>query len=97
MSMELFILFILAINCWTFTLMYLDKQSARRQQRRIPEKRLFTLSALGGAIGAYAGMRAWRHKTKHRSFIVGIPLLVLLNLLLFAAALHYVFNISIFM
>lgn len=60
--------------------MGLDKQYAKQKQRRIPEKRLFTLSAVGGALGGWIGMKVWRHKTKHRSFVIGLPLLFVLNI-----------------
>ncbi len=58
----------------------LDKLFAKKDLRRIPEKTLFTLAALLGAVGAWAGMRIFRHKTKHTSFVFGIPLLALVNL-----------------
>ncbi|WP_138751484.1 DUF1294 domain-containing protein [Paenibacillus sinopodophylli] len=74
--------YLLVINCYTFLLMGLDKKSARKQRRRVPEKRLFLLSAVGGAGGTWLAMKTWRHKTKHRSFTVGIPFLFGLNILL---------------
>ena len=42
----------------------------------MPEKTLFLLAALGGSVGALIGMRVWRHKTLHRSFRIGIPLIL---------------------
>ncbi|MFX3634702.1 MAG: DUF1294 domain-containing protein [Candidatus Pristimantibacillus sp.] len=74
--------YLIIMNVYTFTLMGMDKQYARKHARRVPEKRIFILSAVGGAFGAYIGMRVWRHKTKHRSFVIGLPLLVLFNLVL---------------
>lgn len=73
--------YLIIMNVYTFILMGMDKQYARKQARRVPEKRIFTLSAIGGALGAYIGMRMWRHKTKHRSFVIGLPLLLLFNLI----------------
>lgn len=61
-----------------------DKRRARRGLRRVPEKTLFLLALLGGAWGGWLGMRLFRHKTKHRSFVLGFPLLALLQLALCA-------------
>ena len=61
-----------------------DKRRARRGLRRVPEKTLFLLALLGGAWGGWLGMRLVRHKTKHRSFVLGFPLLALLQLALCA-------------
>ncbi|HIS04003.1 MAG TPA: DUF1294 domain-containing protein [Candidatus Pullichristensenella avicola] len=58
-----------------FCAMGLDKFKARRGAWRIPEKSLFALAFLLGAPGAYAGMMVFRHKTLHRRFAVGLPLL----------------------
>ncbi len=70
-----------------FLLMGRDKRLARSGARRIPEKLLFVLAALGGAVGGPAGMYAFRHKTKHMSFIVGFRVLALLQI----AALVFLF------
>ncbi|CAM4270464.1 uncharacterized membrane protein YsdA (DUF1294 family) [Paenibacillus endophyticus] len=78
--------YLLVINVYTFSLMGMDKKSARKQRRRVPEQKLFLLSAAGGAIGTWLAMKAWRHKTKHRSFTVGIPFLFGLNILLVLGA-----------
>lgn len=57
----------------------------REQVRRVPEKTLFLLAALGGGLGALIGMRVWHHKTLHRSFRYGIPAILLVE----AAGLFY--------
>ena len=71
----------LAIGCAVislaaFVLMGVDKSRAIRKQWRIPERTLFTLAVLGGSPGILLGMAAFRHKTRHRSFRMGIPLLL---------------------
>ncbi len=58
----------------------LDKLLAKMDAWRISEKTLFTLALFFGAAGAWAGMRIFRHKTRHNSFVYGIPLLALVNL-----------------
>lgn len=74
------LLYGLAVNVFTFYLFGLDKLKAKRRERRIPEKQLFLAAALGGAAGAWIGMGAFRHKTKHVSFTLGIPALLLVNI-----------------
>ena len=72
--------YLLFINLTSFLIMVLDKQCARRGTRRVPEKTLFLLAWLGGATGVYLAMKLARHKTKHRSFNLGIPILIILNI-----------------
>lgn len=62
-----------------FILMGRDKRLARTQQRRIPEATLFFLAVLGGGLGGCFGMQVFRHKTRHLKFIVGFPLIALLQ------------------
>lgn len=71
-----------AINVVTFVLFGLDKYNARKGNRRIREVTLMAMAALGGSVGAWMGMRLWHHKTKHRKFRYGIPLILLLQLAL---------------
>ena len=63
-----------------FMAMGIDKLKARAGKWRIPERTLFLLAAMGGALGSMLGMLAFRHKTKHKSFVIGMPLLLLLNI-----------------
>lgn len=58
-------LYIVAINIVAFALMGSDKARARKKKRRVPEKRLFGIAALGGALGIMLGMSRFRHKTLH--------------------------------
>ena len=53
-----------------------DKRRARRGMRRVPERTLWALALCGGAVGVYTAMRAVRHKTKHPSFMWGLPLVI---------------------
>ncbi len=59
-----------------------DKQAAKRRKRRIPEKTLLTISALGGGVSMLATMLIIRHKTRHLKFMLGIPVIILLHILL---------------
>ena len=65
----------LLMNLIGFLLMRADKLRAQRGEWRIPERVLFALAFFLGAPGAYAGMLVFRHKTQHRLFSVGLPVL----------------------
>ncbi len=83
--------FIIILAAWIcivsiilFAMMGIDKSRAKRHARRIRERTLFLTALFGGGPGGVIGMAAFRHKTKHTSFVMGMPLLLLFNLL-FAA------------
>jgi uncharacterized membrane protein YsdA (DUF1294 family) len=81
------ICWLILINLVTFFVFGLDKLKAKRKEtheatRRVPEKTLFTLSIIGGSVGALIGMRAFHHKTLHRSFRIGIPVILLLQIII---------------
>ena len=61
---------------------FLVKQKARRGRWRIPERTLLLLAALGGSVGSLLGMYLFHHKTKHLKFTLGVPLILILQLLL---------------
>ncbi|MFD1850749.1 DUF1294 domain-containing protein [Oceanobacillus bengalensis] len=81
--------FIIGVNIIGLFMMRIDKQKAIKGAYRIPERTMWIIAFLGGAIGTYMGMRMFRHKTKHRSFIIGMPILVIMNLVLFAYLLFF--------
>lgn len=59
-----------------------DKQKAKHNKWRIPEATLWLICILGGSIGSYITMKAIRHKTKHKSFMIGIPIIILLQIII---------------
>ena len=85
--MEETICYLLAINIATFFLYGIDKYKAKKNQWRISEATLLTMAAIGGSIGAWAGMRLWHHKTMHKKFKYGIPIIIILQVAL-AVYLH---------
>ena len=82
------ILYYCCINGYAYWLMKEDKQLAKRHKHRISEKRFFWLCFLGGAVGIWLAMKVFRHKTKHASFIVGVPTLLILHIGAIYAAVH---------
>lgn len=71
--------YLLLMNIVGLYVMYSDKRRAIKHRFRIPERTLFIVSLLGGSIGTWAGMYLFRHKTKHWYFVVGMPLIMILN------------------
>ena len=80
--MKLFLIYFLIINAAGFLSMLLDKQKARKNLWRIPESTLLPIALLGGSIGSLVGMYLVRHKTKHLKFTLGIPLIMIGQILL---------------
>lgn len=62
--------------------MGVDKKRAQSHKWRIKEKTLFLFAAVGGSIGSILGMKYFKHKTKHKSFIYGLPILLLIQVFL---------------
>ena len=82
MSEHLVLLYLIIINAAAFLLMLADKLKAKRGVWRIPEATLLGVAAIGGSIGALAGMYTFRHKTRHMKFTLGIPLILIAQIAL---------------
>ena len=82
MFLYIILSFALLINIVGFIIMGVDKYKAQKRVWRIPEKMFFTVAVLGGAIGVYAGMLVFRHKTKHWYFMLGIPAILIIELII---------------
>lgn len=74
------LVYLIIINALGFVLMLADKQNAIKKRRRIPESALITVALLGGSAGTIAGMRLFRHKTKHPKFTFGLPVIFALQI-----------------
>ena len=80
--MKYFAIYLLIVNAIGFLLMLIDKRKAIRRRWRIREKTLFLTAAIGGSIGSIMGMYTFRHKTKHLQFTLGMPAILIVQLVL---------------
>lgn len=86
-SVKNIVIYLIIINVIAFLAMSIDKRKAQKNKRRIPEKTLFTLVALGGGIGGILGMYLFRHKTKKTRFVIGFPSILIFEVLIVIAIL----------
>lgn len=77
-----FITYLCIINLIGFILMGIDKKRAIRHAYRIPEATLFCIAVFGGSLGSILGMYFFRHKTKHRNFVIGMPAIFVVETLI---------------
>lgn len=82
--MNIILYYLLAVNIATFLLYGIDKYKAKKSKWRISEVTLLTMAAIGGSIGAWAAMRLWHHKTMHKKFKYGIPVIIIMQIALVA-------------
>ena len=87
--MKYILAYLLIVNAVAFLLMLIDKIKAKKNLWRIPEATLMGVAAIGGSIGALAGMYTFRHKTLHRKFTIGIPAILILQI---AAVIYILYN-----
>ena len=80
--MNIILGFLLVVNIATFFLYGIDKYKAKKGKWRVSEATRRTMAAIGGSIGAWAGMGLWHHKTMHKKFKYGIPVIIILQIAL---------------
>ena len=86
--MKYVVLYLLLINILGISVTVYDKFASKRGLRRISERNLLVLCALGGSVSVYAVMRLIRHKTLHKKFMIGIPVIIFLQILIIAFYLY---------
>lgn len=82
------LIYLAAVNVVTFFMYGIDKWKAKRARRRISEATLLGLAVIGGSIGAWIGIRVWHHKTLHKKFKYGVPLILILQIAALMAVLR---------
>lgn len=76
------IIYVIVINVIGFLAMFIDKEKAKKGAWRIPEKTLMLLALIGGGFGTIAGMYVFRHKTKKLKFTIGMPVILITEIVL---------------
>ena len=89
--MNIILGYLLAINIASFFLYGIDKYKAKKGRWRISEAILLLMAVIGGSIGAWAGIRLWHHKTMHKKFKYGIPIIIIIQV---ALAVYLLTNID---
>ena len=89
--MNIILYYLLAVNIATFFLYGNDKYKAQKGRWRISEATLLMMAVIGGSIGAWVGMRLWHHKTMHKKFKYGIPIIIIIQV---ALAVYLLTNID---
>ena len=79
---EALLYYLIVINIVTFLVYGIDKWKAKQVSWRISEATLLILAVIGGSIGALLGMNVWRHKTMHKKFKYGLPLILIIQIIL---------------
>ena len=79
---EALLYYLIVINVVTFLVYGIDKWKAKQGSWRISEATLLILAVIGGSIGALLGMNVWRHKTMHKKFKYGLPLILIIQIIL---------------
>ena len=87
-KIEILAIIFLIWNAVVFAMYGIDKRQAKQHKRRISEKTLIFSAFFMGGTGALLGMRLFRHKTKHLEFKIGVPLLLLLNIIVIAGIIY---------
>lgn len=80
--LHIVLIYLAIINVVTFFMYGIDKVKAKKSKMRIRETALLGLALLGGSIGAWFGMKIWHHKTLHKKFRFGVPLILIAQLAL---------------
>lgn len=82
---------LIVINIVAFLMYGIDKSKAKRGAWRIPEATLLGIAFFGGSVGAFLGMRMFRHKTKHARFVIGVPAMLIFHILIAALVVYIIF------
>ena len=88
-ALEFFGCYFILISVITAAITVVDKQNAKRGGRRVPEDFLLTLGLLGGALAEYITMKLIHHKTRHKKFMIGLPVEIIVQILIVVLILIY--------
>ncbi len=89
-SKDFIYIYLILLNSLSFLCFLIDKRRAIKKEYRIPESFLLMISFLGGSLGSILGMRSFKHKTKKWKFKIGLPLLLIFNIVTFLYLLGFI-------
>ncbi len=92
--MRYIIIYFILISFITILFTCYDKSSAKNGARRVSEKTLFLLAFFGGSIAEYFTMKAIRHKTLHKRFMIGLPAIIIMQILLIFSLTYFIQNVN---
>ena len=92
---EFFAIYLILINLISILICIYDKWAAKNDKWRIPEKSLFMFTLLGGSIGMYFTMLKIRHKTLHTRFMVGIPFIIVFQIIFILFIIYLTVNYNL--
>lgn len=90
---QIITVYLVAVNVITFLMYGIDKWKAKHDKWRIPEMILLSFAVIGGSIGAWCGMKLFHHKTQHKKFYIGVPFILILQLILAGYLYFYLFAV----
>ena len=76
------LIYFFVINLYAYILYAIDKYKSKKLKGRISEKTLIIAAVIGGSIGALLAMNMFHHKTQHKTFTIGIPLILMAQVVL---------------
>ena len=85
LAMNVVTFFMYGIDKWRSTrgrLLPKGRKKAKRSKWRISEAMLLGMAVIGGSVGAWLGMKTWHHKTLHKKFRYGVPLILIAQMAL---------------
>ena len=82
------VIYLAVINVVTCFMYGIDKWKAKKSKWRIPETTLLLMAVIGGSLGAWLGMKVWHHKTLHKKFRYGVPIIIIVQLALISYFLY---------
>ena len=87
--MVVLLIYLLIMNVTGLVLMHADKLRSKNKQWRIPERTFLLIAAAGGSLGILFGIGMFRHKTRHLKFTIGVPAIIVMQILTAAAIVHF--------
>ncbi len=87
-TIQYIICYIAVVNTIAFFIYGIDKWKAKRSRWRISEATLLGMAVIGGSVGAWMGMKVWHHKTLHKKFKYGVPLIFIAQMALLSLCLR---------